>query len=861
MGDGRKLAVVHRFYRGNMTTVQLDQALADQMIEKAVASCADKKFRGETESALQALRQGRCDICGYVAGSLVQQIGQYLGQMDRTVKAVYAYEPERGSLRPEIGRQAARRGINLIAWVERKSAALGALAATLETVLAERRRRFGCKNATAACFVLDVEMVDDKDVLDRRGYGVLVNSLYVRSSQVWSRGEEVATLNIETAVSPAVMTAFDPELAPEHLLFAQAHAIEKLPEAERAALDYRLSELKVALIRKIISDQLAYITIAKEWLTFEDLENIHRRKIGFGKIGGKAAGMILAARILKEVADPDLQAHLRVPESYFLGSDVMYIFMAMNGLMRWNDQKYKPEDQIRAEYAQIREEFQAGQFPPEVLDRLQALLAQIGPHPVIVRSSSQLEDNFGTSFAGKYDSHFCPNQGAPEENLAALTNAIARTYASTYKPDALLYRRAKGLQDYDERMACLIQVVQGETFGRYFLPHGAGVAFSRNLYRWAPQIRREDGFARLVWGLGTRAVERVGNDYPRLVALSHPTLQPDDSAEVIQRYSQQYVDLIDLEANEFKTLSVRDVLTPSYPTLRYMAQRVEEGYLATLRGRVSTDDIPQLAITFDELLRRTPFAGRMAKMLRLLEEHYQAAVDMEFTITVPDAFALKPEAVISLLQCRPQSHLQAGKVVRVPRHLPHNDIVFSTGFMVPQGYVPNIRYVLFVTPEDYYAFPTEADRKALARTISALNAALPPKSFICVGPGRWGTTNTDLGVFVGYADICNAGALVEISGKGIGPAPEPSLGTHFFQDLMEAQIYPVAIPLDAEGTIFNREFFYQTPNRLFEWVKPEGCQGDCLRLIAVADFRPGCHLDLVMDDDQGQGVAYLAADE
>ena len=138
----------------------------------------------------------------------------------------------------------------------------------------------------------------------------------------------------------------------------------------------------------------------------------------------------------------------------------------------------------------------------------------MGQQPLIVRSSSLLEDNFGTSFAGKYESHFCPNQGTPEENLRDLTQAIARIYASILNPDALLYRRAKGLQDYDERMAILIQVVQGERFGRYYLPHAAGVAFSRNLYRWSPQIRREDGFVRLVWGLGTRAVDRVGNDYP-----------------------------------------------------------------------------------------------------------------------------------------------------------------------------------------------------------------------------------------------------------------------------------------------------------------------------------------------------------
>jgi len=300
----------------------------------------------------------------------------------------------------------------------------------------------------------------------------------------------------------------------------------------------------------------------------------------------------------------------------------MYIFMSMNGLMHWNDQKYKAEDQIWAEYPQIKEEFVAGEFPPEILVEFQSLLERIGTRPVIVRSSSQLEDNLGTSFAGKYDSYFCPNQGTLKENLRALVQAIASTFASTFKPEALLYRRSRGLQDYDERMSVLIQEVQGEKYGRYFLPFGAGVAFSRNLYRWAPHIRREDGFARLVWGLGTRAVERVGNDYPRLVALSHPTLQPDDSPEAIHYYSQRYVDLIDLEENNVKTLPVQDVITPAYPSLRFLVQIEQDGYLVTPRSRVMESDLPNLAITFDQLLQRTSFAPRLSELLRLLEQHF-----------------------------------------------------------------------------------------------------------------------------------------------------------------------------------------------------------------------------------------------
>lgn len=851
-----------------MSTVQIDQALADTMVQNAIVYCAEKKYSGDIQEAAQALRQGRCDICEYLSESLIRQVGEYLGKVDKTVRAIYKYEPEYITMRPIPGnptKNGRRAGINLIAWVDRKSAALNALGDTLETVLSESRRKVGCKNAQPACFTFDVQSVDQRDIVERRGYGVVVNSLYVRSTQVWMREDLTSPSKLiepevgKKSLSDA-LASFDPELAPESLLFERAMAIEKLPAHERAQLEHHLREIKVVLIRRMISDQLAYINIAKEWLTISDLADIYAHKIGFGKIGGKAAGMVLAARILKEMASETDRANICVPESYFLGSDVMYVFMAMNGLMHWNDQKYKSEERIRAEYPRVREEFQTGGFPPEVLSALQAVLEQIGPKPVIVRSSSQLEDNFGTAFAGKYDSHFCPYHRLPQENLRALTHAVARTYASTFKPEALLYRRSKGLQDYDERMAILIQVVQGDQFGRYYLPHGAGVAFSHNLYRWSSQIRREDGFARLVWGLGTRAVERVGNDYPRPVALSHPTLLPDDSPEAIRRYSQQYVDLIDLEDNVFKTLPVREVLKGYYPALRYVTQLEREGYLTTPRGRVMETDIPQLVITFDELLRRTPFAGILSRMLRLLEEHYHSAVDIEFTLHLPDPQALKPEVQITLLQCRPQSYIKSTRVVRIPKQLTSDEILFSTRFMVPQGHLSDIRYVLFVPPEEYYTLDSPEARKEVGRVIARLNTLLEDTSFICVGPGRWGTTNTDLGVYVSYADICNSRALIELSGQGTGVAPEPSLGTHFFQDLMEAQIYPLAINLDDQFSIFNRDFFYNTPNGVTDWMPHDQRQVPCVRLLTVAAFKAGHHIELAMDDAQGLAVAYISPD-
>ncbi|HJW91150.1 MAG TPA: PEP/pyruvate-binding domain-containing protein [Anaerolineales bacterium] len=656
-----------------------------------------------------------------------------------------------------------------------------------------------------------------------------------------------------------LLVSFNPELAPQNMLFEHALAIEKLPPAERERASARLHEIKVVLIRTIISDQLAYINIAKDWFNVADLAEINKRKIGQGKIGGKAAGMLLALRILSEVGDADICSCLRIPESYFLGSDVMYSFMASNNLMHWGDQKYKSEEQIRAEYPQIQREYLRGKFPSDISEQLQAVLDNVGPVPLIVRSSSLLEDNFGTSFAGKYESFFCPNQGRPEKNMEALTRAISQVYASALNPDALLYRRSKGLQDYDERMAILIQVVQGERLGRYYLPHAAGVAFSRNLYRWSPQIRREDGFVRLVWGLGTRAVERVGNDYPRLVALSHPLLHPEASPKSIVRYSQRYVDLIDLQDNTYKTLPIAEVLNPHYPILRYLAQLDQGGYLVPLRSMLLEGDVSQLVLTFDELLHKTPLADRLKRIVNLLETHYHSPVDTEFTVQIVNPGAVQPEIQIMLLQCRPQSHLK-DDLVRMPLDIPEEDIIFATRRMVPQGRIEGIQKIIFVSPEGYFNLPTQNARAEIGRAISRLNASLAGETFICVGPGRWGTRNPDLGVYIGYSDIYNTRALIEYAGPGIGLVPEPSFGTHFFQDLVEANIFPLALYLDDPEALFNRDFFYNTPNQLVEYSPADASHADCLRLINVATFRPGHHLELVMDDEQGRAVAFLTPD-
>jgi hypothetical protein len=250
----------------------------------------------------------------------------------------------------------------------------------------------------------------------------------------------------------------------------------------------------------------------------------------------------------------------------------------------------------------------------------------------------------------------------------------------------------------------------------------------------------------------------------------------------------------------------------------------------------------------------------MRAALTLLETHYGSPVDTEFALEIlnPDE---QPDVQITLLQCRPQSHMHEANEVQIPTDLEKEDIIFSSHTMVPQGAVEKIRYVLFVPSQGYFSLESQAERTQLERAIGQLNSALKGHTFIAVGPGRWGTSTPDLGVHVTYGDIYNSRALVELAGEEVGASPEPSFGTHFFQDLMEADIYPLGVFLDEEGTIFQRDFFYKTPNRLSEFISIENPRVvAALKLIAVADYRPNARMDLIMDANKSRAVAFLVGE-
>ncbi|HQH29147.1 MAG TPA: PEP/pyruvate-binding domain-containing protein, partial [Oligoflexia bacterium] len=308
----------------------------------------------------------------------------------------------------------------------------------------------------------------------------------------------------------------------------------------------------------MISHENPVLELAQKYLSLRELLAIRKRMIGTGLIGGKAVGMILARAILK-----DTSAHwedvLEPHDSFYVGSDVFYTYLVQNGYW-WMVQRLKSSLSIDDATETVRRRILTGEFPEYIVKQFADMLEYFGQSPIIVRSSSIMEDNFGTAFAGKYESVFCANQGGPHKRLEDFLCAVRTVYASTMSEEALTYRSKRSLLGHDEQMGLLIQRVSGASYGHLFFPQAAGVSFSFNPYVWHNSIDPEAGMIRLVFGMGTRAVDRSDDDYTRIVAINEPLRRPESTFDEVRDYAQRRVDVLDLEANHMASIAFEDLL-------------------------------------------------------------------------------------------------------------------------------------------------------------------------------------------------------------------------------------------------------------------------------------------------------------
>jgi pyruvate, water dikinase len=614
---------------------------------------------------------------------------------------------------------------------------------------------------------------------------------------------------------------------------------------------------RVALIRRFLSERLSFIRVARDHMTIRDfdklLEHVTGPSQGTGKLGGKAAGLVVAERVLREKrkTNPAI-GEFRVPETWFIASDGLIDFIHYNFLEDFQSFKFSKIGDIRHNYPYLQQVCKHSFLSPEMHDQLRLIMDDLGEGPLIVRSSSLLEDNKGMAFSGKYRSLFLANTGSRERRLAALTEAVAEVYASIFNPDAIQYRAERGLLDYYEEMGVIIQRVVGRTVGRYFFPAFAGVAFNNNEFRWSPRIKREDGVLRIVAGLGTRAVDRVENDYPLLVSLGHPGIRVNVMPEEAVHYSQRSIDVINMETGRFETHPIDEIRKEAggeFP----LWERIFSVYDGTTvrkanpaLDRLESDD---LIVNFGGLIESPDFIPQMKAVMKALRDTFEEPMDVEFA---HDGKALH------ILQCRTQSHRGDDEPVPIPKGIPADRKVFTASRYLTNGRVEGIRTIVYVDPANYLEMTSLGDMVAVGDAVSRLNAMLPRRSFILMGPGRWGSRgDVRLGVRVTYSDINNAAMLVEIARKVGNMVPDPSFGTHFFQDLVEADIRYLALYPDEEGIVFSEAFFRDSPNALPNLLPEYEHLSNVLRVIDVPAAAGGKELCVIMDAESDQGLGFL----
>jgi len=587
------------------------------------------------------------------------------------------------------------------------------------------------------------------------------------------------------------------------------------------------------LIRLIISRDERVRALVSKYLKLENLIYIWKRMIGTGMIGGKSVGMLLSRAIL-EASNPKWKELLEAHDSFFIGSDVFYSFLVLNDCW-WDRQKQKDPETFLDGLEETRMRILRGKFPDYIMRRFTDLLDYFGQSPIIVRSSSFLEDNFANAFAGKYESVFCANQGTHDERMEEFISAIRKIYASTMSEEALTYRAKRGVLDRDEQMALLVQRVSGAPHGRYFYPQVAGVGFSFNPYVWNARIDPKAGMIRLVFGLGTRAVDRYDDDYTRVVALNAAEMRPEENFDMVRKYAQRKVDVLNLEQRTHETRYFVDVAkyADNIPMSLFMTrdEKLDEWSESGTRG-----DFYAGALTFNKFLKETNFVDDMREMLAIIQEAYGCAADIEFTADVLADGRYK----IDLLQCRP--FLVRGTDVNAlpPVDIKQEDLVMEAyGAVIGESRLTPLDRLVYVVPSEYGKLPNQ-DRYSIAKLIGRITHIPGEKaahSMMVLGPGRWGTSTPSLGVPVSFRDINTVSAVCEIVGIRDDLVPDVSLGTHFFSDLIEMDILYTAYFPKKSGNYFNTEFFMSSPNRLKDLLPEESRWENVVRVIDIEQLQ------------------------
>ncbi len=570
--------------------------------------------------------------------------------------------------------------------------------------------------------------------------------------------------------------------------------------------------------------------------------------IGEGEAGGKASGIIFVKDHLDRASLTPYDELILFPDSTVLTTAVFDEFIQNNGLAEIVEAKCCGKLQME----EMTDRFLTAELPPRAVHRLRAFLKQ-EHRPLVVRSSSLTEDDPDHSFAGIYLSEFLPNTGDVDHRLEALVSSVKRIYISTFGENAKAYRKRHDLRWEKEKMAVLIQNMIGSHYpGDKFYPLVSGVAFSRNFYPWTRRLKKEDGVARLVIGVGTRA---VGRAYARVFSPWLPGLRPEGmNPEAIVRHAQEIVDVLDMKGGSLSSVPLNSLNNPHFP--KVLAVSGADGTLTDYSEAFPGAGRP-IAL-FDHLVETggyAPLSPILRTLLTELEKLFGTPVDIEFALdfvgkdslgevvssssareAIKQRFPGRSEVgLFYLLQARHLGCREEHRRITIP-DLSSGRVLLRCHNVLGNGYQGKIKHLLFVDPEAY-----QADRGyQVARRVGKLDQWLGDEKYILMGPGRWAASNPQLGVPVRYSEIAGAVAIVEMATGRF--SPELSYGTHFYAEMVASGALYLSYD-EKRGDQFNRE---AVPAHL-----TEHSEAGVLHLY----FEGG--LDVYVDGQERQGVIII----
>jgi len=507
-------------------------------------------------------------------------------------------------------------------------------------------------------------------------------------------------------------------------------------------------------------------------------------RIGDGALGGKASGLLRVREEILSKLDPEEFPYIEVavPTATVLTTEVFDKFIERNAL----------EDIANSDLSddRIAHAFQQAELPAEHVGDLRGLIASVHT-PLAVRSSSLLEDDLNHPFAGVYGTKMIPNNEIGEDaRFARLDEAIKFVYATTFFAESKGYLASLGRPPDSEKMAIIIQEVVGQRASDRYYPCVSGVARSHNYYPTG-HARPEDGVVTLALGLGKTIVDG-GLSWSYSPAFPKAPPPFNDLGELLKntQTSLWAVHMGDPPPHdpiqETEYLVQTDLVAAETDgALRYLVSTYDPG---SDRLNPGLDVHGPRALTFAPLLgsRLLPFNDLLKRLLELSEAALGAAVEIEFAINLERRDALP--ARVGFLQVRPMmvgsEHIEVSE-----DDLRADTVIIASETVLGNGERTDIEDVVFIKPDAFE--PTKTP--AIAKELENINRRLAEEGrrYLLVGFGRWGTSDSSLGIPVAWGQISGARVIVEATLPDV--QPDLSQGSHFFHNLLSFHVLYVSV--------------------------------------------------------------------